>query len=478
MTKLEKAIEQVVLSGKTANLKEAADQVRKLYKTKLKENDLLEKIENFIDSEVPMEIALRLETDELFNREQLFGNTSFRIQLTQLETEQKYLIIGHRMIPFLNPEENPRKWTFTDPHGNTLPIKKKVFGVADGMIYISLIPPYGLDSIEMNFPKNTIGLQTIDLSKWMKSESISVKDQILVTPVNYSARKFRLEKIDSRELAAQKLITRQKDDALSAAIGEALDNFTMLMPIDISIFWAFANCDPSVVKEPGSPIGPFLSQHPEYKIFNEGASSFLQREDYFEKVWDDSLAGKTRPSLDEMGTATDIDGIMNELGSSYNENFVKGLLILQLHENGFPDLEEVFDVLFRPDEYPFYNDDQEENYDAAIFELSEKIQKEWGGKKLGLPMFNLLSKAVAFKKDFVGLLREIDDHLTDPENFDFSALMELQPIDIILDQIISFIVEESAKMTPNDAEGLAQQLKTMREGFLASKEQILKNLFE
>ena len=92
------------------------------------------------------------------------------------------------------------------------------------------------------------------------------------------------------------------------------------------------------------------------------------------------------------------------------------------------------------------------------------------------PVLSLLKKTLQFKIEFIGLLRDIDHRMTAPEAFDFSMLMHLQPVDMMLDQLLSLIVEKGDGISQPEIKDLVIQIEKAKEYFVEARKEILDNM--
>ncbi|MFM9950252.1 MAG: hypothetical protein ACKV1O_20120, partial [Saprospiraceae bacterium] len=282
--------------------------------------------------------------------------------------------------------------------------------------------------------------------------------------------------VSRKEVAAQQLLIQRRDELLTDAIDDVLLGIDEVIPADITLFWAFALGDPKLPELPGTPLGPFLNNHEELQIFFDAGFAHIQMKDYYEDLFDSAMEDMATMDPKDMGKAKDLDGIFRELGSSFTPDFVSAKFLLQLHERQEIATDEVINILFKSGIEPFYNKKQEKNFSKAFNELAESVAETWADKRLPLPVVSLLKKTIQFKIEFIGLLREIDLRMTAPEEFDFSMLMHLQPVDMMLDQLLSLIVEKGDEISTKEIKDLVIQIEKAREYFTEARREILDNM--
>ena len=77
--------------------------------------------------------------------------------------------------------------------------------------------------------------------------------------------------------------------------------------------------------------------------------------------------------------------------------------------------------------------------------------------------------------EFVNFLREIDDNLISPEELDFAELLQLQPVDHLIDEIILLIIQKEP-ISAKEGQTIANQLHMARDLFRNFKNNFLGKL--
>jgi len=473
--KLEKAISTSLQSRKIEDMYELVDAIKVSSNSTMQDELVLDHVDEHIIKNGITDIFMNYEREEVVYREKTFQTSSFRIQLTDTELSQERLIVGHRFLPFIHPKISPKKITLVDNNDQAIELKSEYIAYTDVIIFFSLLPPYGFNHYDLN-DKGEINLFYFDIKSWLKKNEFSIKDNLLISPVDYAKNIFRIEKISSREIATQKIVSNQ----LEAELGKIIDNLlfmeTLMLPIDMQLFHAFALLSENFKNKICPPIGPFISNNSEINIYNNGTYAFLNTERNQSNMFEDALDEAMFPDLSNMGTANNLNGIFREMGNSYGEIYVEAKFIEQLHERKKLDKDELFSILFGNISNPFFNEQQESNFQKAFDQLANDTNKKWKDTSLGLPLKRLLTNALKFKVDIIQFLRAIDKKLEDPENFDFGILMQFQPFEMLTDQLLQAIVEDSENISPTMTKQLNDQITFMKEEFRVASNHLLEQI--
>lgn len=473
--KLEKAFESLLAPRNLTDLSLFIEKAKKEAKSKDAEDTIFDAFVTYLSETGNVNIAINFEEQTIVYREQLFRDTNFYIQPTAYECKEQVIIIGHRLIPFVNPTTPGDQLVFQTANDLVLAQTKQAFPFEDFEIFFRLLPPYESKYFDINIETSQVSLGVLDLKPWLGQTVLKVEDWIEVEPIDYDKGIFSLTLLGSRKKAELGLLLRRKDELLIESVEEILFNYSPVLPVDLTLFWAFSQLPAKTLAIAGSPIGPFLSKQEDYSFYNDGEFTYLQAVDYYESFWEDAIAGEFLPDIDSMGKAEDIDGIFAELGSTFSESVIEGFMVHHLHKHGEIDTTAILESIFRQDIEPFYVEEQEKNFKKALKKLKKQVEKKWDDERLALPVQQLLSKALEFKVEFVNFLREIDDKLTNPEELDFAELLQLQPVDHLIDEIIFLVIGKEA-ISAKEGKTISNQLSMARDLFRNFKANFLNNL--
>ncbi len=462
--KLEKAIEKVLKERSKIDIFECIDAIKEHSKSRQNDDLIADAIDEYLLSTGTTDITINYDKEEIVYREKLFADVSFRILLTSEEFSTKQLVIGHRFLPFIHPSTHPKKVMLIDEADNEIEIIEDFRSFLDTQTYYSLLPPYGLQHYDLDDNSN-IQVYSYDLAAWMKRNQFKSKDNLLISVIDYDKNVFRLEKMSSRDVNAQKLVTQNMQQKLYAAFCDHMVYSDAMLPIDVQLFQAFAIADASIFQQAIFPLGPFISDHEELEIFNNGSYAFLNTQSGMEETFSNAYDDALYPDISNMGKATEMEGIFAEMGISYTVEFVEAKMIEQIHIQNQIDKDEIYRLLFKRGDEAFYNAAQRENFDKAFQKMSEKVNNNFSEKRLSPSEQRLLSQTLRLKMDVIGLLRDIDAKLTNPENFDFSMLMQLQPFENLTDGLLHVLTAQNDQKSQNLLGDISNQVKMMHEEF-------------
>lgn len=423
-------------------------------------------------------IAVVPQQQLLVKREELFADCSFRVQLTEEERVAHQLIIGHRLLPYIHPSLPVEQLIFLNTEGERLKVFFEQLPINPQTgIYFSLLPPYGIAQyLKQSRTEEGLYMAVLDLEPVFALQPLGPEDQLLITARDYQANEFHVEVLSSREISARRLADRYRDQQLTDAIYEMFGIIGQaFLPVDMHLFWSMASLGPELATQPATPFGPFISRHDTLTFYQEGPYSFLQDKHYLDDMMERALQNSMQPSLEEMGKAKDFDGIMRELGNSFSEILTRAIIAQKMIESQEIDKEEIMEHIFAARAAPFFNRQQEQNFEQAFKKLLKEVKRQWQSRQLALPYLQLLRKAIRFKLDIVHLLRDLNEYIHDPQQLNMEALLQLQPIDHSLDQILNNLLSDSP-MAHQEAQSLTKQLDKGREKFLQFREEFLEDL--
>lgn len=474
---LPNAVKKVFEKRTVTNLKDFYRKVKGLTKKRPTNEEIEEAIDKYWTKNALYDIAINWNNETIIYREQLFHDTQFRINLTEQELTQKKLFVGHRFQPFIHPEVALSDITLQDENGNSIPLKTTEMTIEEVFIYISLLAPYSANQPTIKGMENAT-IAYYDLKDWLAANDFQEKDALLIVPIDYENNIFQLEKMTSREIATQTFITQNKDQQLTEAIEDILNWYSDPMPVDVCLFWAYAISKPALIENPGTPFGPFISNHEDFTFHSFSYFTFIHYHNYEQQMMEEALLENQIPELKEAGKAKDINGIFEEMGNSFSEDFVRGYIVQQLHKGNEISKPDLMSILFKENQL-FRNEKQAKNFEAAMDKLIKQLQKEWKTKRLAPALQRLLSKTLDLKITIVNGLREIDANLVNMEDLDMQSMAQLTQFDTLGEQILHFMFHaetQDQELTPEFATNIITNVEQMKENFELGLKYILAQL--
>lgn len=476
MSGLSKALEKILGAAADQSFEAIYDSLPDKWKKDLEPNQLGPVLEQYLLEAGSTTLAVNRTEEKVISRDTLFATCSFRIQLTPTELAGRQLIIGHRMLPFIHPGQPVDQLRFFDGKDRPLTLARELLTIDQpGSIFFNLLPPYGISQyIEGDGTGQYLNMAVLQLDTWLREEQFTTEDQLLISVRDEGRKEFYVEKLSSREINSLRLADRYYEKMLTEAIYQVAAIIGRgFLPVDIHLFWAFAQMEAQLIENAGTPFGPFISRHENLTFFQEGPYAFLQDKNFMEELMESAIQNaKNQPEM-EMGIATDLDGIFQEMGNSFSELLVKAYMVEQIQEWEEVQEEDLLLQIFGPVPQPFFNARQELNFRQAFARLKDSTLEKWEDRELALPHLQLLRKAIHFKLEIIGLLRELNQ-VDDPHQLNVQALMQLQPIDQSLDQILENLMSKKP-MPYQEAQTLVKQLDSGREKFFLFRDDLLQD---
>lgn len=474
MSGLNKALKKILGQGDEQHFEDIYQRLPDQLKNDLERDKIGQTLQIYLLQSGDTMQAVSNTYNKVVSRQSLFQDCSFRIQLTPTELEDKKLILGHRLQPFIHPEIPVEQLHFFDEHDRPLPLERFEMTVnQSNSIYFNLLPPYGLSQyIEGDGTEQMLSMAMVNLHPWINEQQFEPEDQLLISVKDYSKLEFYIDKLSSREVARLHFADRHYETCLTEAIYQVFEIIgRSILPVDMHLLWAYAQLEQDLISKGGTPFGPFISRHDTLTFYQEGPFAFLQNQNFMEELMENAIQHAQDTGPEDKGNATDLDGIFQELGNSFSKLLLKACMVEQLQE-----WDEINDeaIMIRAFDHPdpaFHNPRQAANFKKAYNKLLRSVQKKWAEQRLALPHLQLLRKAIQFKMEIVVLLRALNE-IRDPQQLNMQALFQLQPIDHSLDQILENILSKQP-MSYQEAQSLVKQLDTGREKFQYFRDELL-----
>ncbi len=217
MSSLKKALKKLLATEERLHFDDIYRALPEEAKEKSDRAQLGQSIEDYLLQAGNTNQAVNRTQEVVLSRESLFNKCSFRIQLTPFELEDRELVIGHRLLPYVHPGIPIEELNFFDEQDQPLAIIRKEMPVNQSTsIFFNLLPPYGITQyIEGDGTSQTLQMAFLDLEGWLPKQAFKQDDQLLISVKDYKNLEFYVEKLDSREIASQRLTDRYYNKQLT-----------------------------------------------------------------------------------------------------------------------------------------------------------------------------------------------------------------------------------------------------------------------
>ncbi|MCB0634518.1 MAG: hypothetical protein KDD15_32515, partial [Lewinella sp.] len=235
MNGLNKALKKILGQGDEQHFEDIYQRLPDKLKDDLERDNIGQTLQVYLLQSGDTMQAVSITHSKVVSRQSLFSDCSFRIQLTPGELEDKRLIIGHRLQPFIHPEIPVEHIHFFDDQDRPLPLERVPLSVnQSNSIYFNLLPPYGIAQyLEGDGTNQALLMATVDLSDWIRTQRFEAEDQLQISVKNYDQLEFYIEKLSSREIARLHFSDRHYENNLTEAIYQVFEIIgRSILPVD------------------------------------------------------------------------------------------------------------------------------------------------------------------------------------------------------------------------------------------------------
>lgn len=315
------------------------------------------------------------------------GHIPLSVTIRNLELEEKILIPGDRLIPYVSHDLNFEDLTLIGPDGKEIPKQKKT-------LYLEKAIDYFLYSSEHHFPdfikinesmpgKSTFTLSVWDMSGVYRALKIKTGDALLLKLVDFDRGVFEVFPYPRGAQRKNKL----KQRALCLALEEHIDRLNEKKDFSSSslekqLLRAFYNLDASLLEVADFSLSQLLDSTDKLSVVGveRGYPRFV-REGKFENL----EYTCEEPPHTPKGLSNSLAEILEDLAMPFNDEEFKAILITALGPEKYK-LDTLVDLLFGGKGDLFCNKKQEK----AFYRYLEKLIK-----KLYLDMEQPESKVIA-----------------------------------------------------------------------------------
>ncbi len=460
---LEQVVDRLLKKGEVNNSKDITAAVNQCLQKDLSVEIVMDQVMKQLNEFRHVNVEV-LGDGRLIYRDRLFAQTVFKVRLTAEEIRDKRMYIGHRLLPFVNPEISVKEIALIDEQGKQIPKGEAKISFMDGMKYITLIAPYQASDY-FKIGKNDLVLPYFDLKDWMKEVDYQQEDLLEWMPIDVAKRQWRLEKLSLTEFNRSRIKINHKDVKLLDGIYDYLDNHSMAIPVDLMLFRVFAHGPEHLLEELGSPVGPLLTVQDDIELFNSDFP-FIHYTDFHQQFLAEKMEEMEEQEIPEPGTSTHLDGIFIELQTFYTEIYVKALFLNRILQKKALTNKALIQELFSEEDV-FQNPVQKKNFDQAANEIRTQMQKNWSDRRLELPKVSLLRKYLEMKRIiFVAIDKMMEVEFMIGET-NFEQFFFVNSVNDQLDQTIEFLIDEfsEGELPMEEIRILSEQFDTMIQQF-------------
>ncbi len=425
---------------------ETFDQLLEKARKNLKIKDKPEIAEQKIRAYLVFQDYASVYENQVIYRKKVCEKIKFRVVLTKTEWEEKKLIMGHRFLLHSSPDKLLKNYKILDSEQKQIPVKKYSTGGEDLGLYFSLVNiPIIINNCEMKV--NKVLIDYLDLSDWMQKNDYQKDDFIIVTILDYDNAVYSIEKESRKEYLKNSFIIRDLDTRFLNSLYQIVNNTKELKTTQAIVLEAYWLSQVHLSDTTLDSLGGLITTYDKVELKQISEFSTIQSKDNsrIKQIYDDLKEEKELPI---QGKAKDLEGIFNELGSSYTESTVYGMLLYDFYKYKEFNANRLLDHLFSHNASPFFNDKQMTNFGKALDKMISQVLKDMGKKKFGKTEYEMLGDYLNLRILVINFLREIDSSgCSQKKGFDITILTRLNELDFGLDQMIFFFKAKEIKLS-------------------------------
>ena len=467
---IKQAIRKIILENENLNtLDNLAIAVKELTGTRYRLETVKEKIYDYL----AINPIARIDNEnKIWYRKKIFQNSKFRVKLTSNEFKKKELVIGHRFTPFMNNELKFNKLVLLDSQDTPYKSQYRYNSLDDYYIYHSLLDISALATLFKDDRAKLIKVYSFNLTEFIEKNNFKINDRLLISTIDYEKGIYRIEKVSNKEDKDNLFFIRDSDKKLESSIEETIQHEGVMKSFDHLTLISYGKLDDGIFEIPPSSFSDMMHDSKKIELFNNGVqvSIKLKGTTNFEDMFAESAK-----KIPEMGTSKTLNGIFQELGISYTEDFVKLYMIYNYGKNSIVDINGLTDIIFG-DEISFFNENQKKNYIKAFTTLINKTLSRQTKHPLDDSLFEISLTFINGKIEFVEFLREMDYCLDGSDNFDVELFMNICSFNEMIDVGIYNIVNGKSKTLKDIGDDLSIHFEKLHNQFCRMKEEMIDSL--
>ncbi|GAB4367856.1 MAG: hypothetical protein Kow009_04690 [Spirochaetales bacterium] len=355
-----------------------------------------------------------------------FRNAQFILSPTDEELTDKYLIPGHRFLPFLNPAIAPWKVELQGPSSQPVPLCRVQKRVLDLYPFHSL---FSRGNPHNRYEKERAGgeegrmveVEAFDLAELIKRWNMKRGWGLLATVVDWVNGIYRIEPLSRRKRQSLLKAGSGWIQALEKGFQQSFDDLDLKYPIEEQIAYAYYYAGRKVLTNPPIHLGGFIESSSLIHFVDAGLENRLW---YTPHAHTEELELPT-PSV-PTGASKSMNEILRDIGVSLEESSIEAYIRDAFYQgNASP--EQVLNRIFAGREALFYSQEQMESFLKFFDNLWKRVKRSYNpftDRQTGAVRAHILR----IIDQYIAWLRGLDRREVDPKLMpkdEFHTLVEM-----------------------------------------------------
>ncbi len=357
------------------------------------------------------------------------GHIPLEIQLGKAELQNRRMIPGHHLVPFVSPDLEEDELTFLDPHGREIPKSKQSFFIEEVINHYQYSHekhfPYQIKVNQWMPGKSTLKLTVWDIRDLLSQFEFHPEDRLRVRLVDYYCGIYSIDAYPAALWRANRLRTRSLHVSLEDELMKGLDGVeNSALSLEKQMLQALFNLDPGLLDVPAFSMTGFVESMQKITVMrNEDAGVYLALDG------DSPVKPYALESVHHIpqGHNGSLQEIFEDMGLAFSENEFKAILYSMMGTEEF-NLESVFDLLFGAKKDCFYDQKQHQAFYRMLRKMLNLICDELRGPEPRL-ISQLRNKIVYMKLRLIEMLRYIEAQEVSLEDLPEEVLEHMADLD-------------------------------------------------
>ena len=452
---IKQAVQELQKTAAITNFDEFLENVRTKTGTVLTTSRLSNEIMKEIEKVEEIVVSTLNQTDLLY-RSKIAANAKVMVQITEEERQNHKLYIGHRLMPFLNPNVfNSLNLQFEDEHGTQMQLTQDKVTFEVAMKYVMFMNSYLLND---HFHDEFVTLNCLNISNFHSKIKI-----FEITFLDYANQKFKIQPLSEPEYLQRYFLNQKKDADLWNGVKKIVNKDAQFHSVDHTLLSAYYHFAFENINAPGSPFSLVCNNQRDCEVQTSHIGSFFTSEEKSKHLLEASVKDL------EYGKAKDMKGILCEMGISFNKDFIYLLMIADLIEDMDIDDDYILDDILEID-YRLQNEQQRINLEKAYNNLIKKAISDYKKFDLSKISVEYMDHLIEIEEEIIFLIRDFDQK----EDMTYEQKMKILMPFMEVDGLISFLISNFVKYKTVDPQE-SKNLTKIRKQTLDLVDQIRKS---